>query len=444
MLWHILRYLTAFIMPSFYKKIRGNNLHYIQDDGPVIIAMNHPNAFADPVLFTFVCYPVRVSYLARGDAFKPGLISKMLENIGIVPIFRIQDAGKEGLKKNDEAYRRVNHLLKKNGKMIVFAEGLCIQERRLRPLKKGVARMVFGAYDFLGNEKLRVVPVGVNYSDPDKFRSTVFFNVGKPLYIKDYMDSYKINPARANNLLLQDLEPRMKELITHINNPAYDRAVTNMEVLCKKDWLRVRGMDKNSVEHNYSVAKEITAIVNTAEIEHKHILDEFSERSTPYLNDLKKAGLRDWIIDPSNSKKVTPASVIGRLLIILATSPLYLTGLLANYIPYKITELVVKKVLKANIEFYASMILGVGMVITWLSYVAWFFLIKAISPNPLWPIFGCIIFALCGWFVMDFYFFILRTLGLLRAVKSPETLAAFRKKRKELLSLINKFTPKRP
>src|SRR3954470_11109789 len=160
MIWHLIKYWLSFFLPSFYKRIQAHNIRHLMTDDPVIIAMNHPNAFTDPIAFTYVSYPMRLYYMARGDAFKPGIISWLLERIGIVPIFRIQDAGKEGLLKNDEAYRRVNHLLGKNGKVMVFAEGLCIQERCLRPLKKGVARMVFGAYEYLQDDRLKVVPVG--------------------------------------------------------------------------------------------------------------------------------------------------------------------------------------------------------------------------------------------------------------------------------------------
>ena len=186
-LFHILRYLVTFIYPIFYKRIQTRNKHFLQKKEPAVVAMNHPNAFTDPVAIVFNIYPVKLHYLARGDAFKPGIVSKVLESLGIVPIFRIQDGGKEGLKKNEDAYRRVNHLLSKDKKMVVFAEGLCIQERRLRPLKKGVARMVFGAQEHLKEKPLCVIPVGVNYSKPDKLRSTIFYNVGEPISLEKYI-----------------------------------------------------------------------------------------------------------------------------------------------------------------------------------------------------------------------------------------------------------------
>src|SRR5690606_35819683 len=130
MIWHIIRYWIAFFIPIFYKRLQVKNMHVLKEKGPAIIAMNHPNAFTDPILITTLVHPMKLKYLARGDAFKPGLIAWILESIGIVPIFRIQDGGKEGLKKNEDAYRRVNYLLNHNCKIIVFAEGLCIQERR--------------------------------------------------------------------------------------------------------------------------------------------------------------------------------------------------------------------------------------------------------------------------------------------------------------------------
>ncbi|MCW3077786.1 MAG: hypothetical protein JWO32_2395, partial [Bacteroidetes bacterium] len=34
MIWHIIRYLTTFIMPVFYKRIQGRGIEIIQKKGP--------------------------------------------------------------------------------------------------------------------------------------------------------------------------------------------------------------------------------------------------------------------------------------------------------------------------------------------------------------------------------------------------------------------------
>jgi len=85
----------SFVIGVYFKRTKVKNSHYLKVKGPVIIAMNHPNAFMDPVAFTTLLYPPRVRYLARGDAFKKGIVTMLLESLGIIPIFRIQDGGKE-------------------------------------------------------------------------------------------------------------------------------------------------------------------------------------------------------------------------------------------------------------------------------------------------------------------------------------------------------------
>jgi glycerol-3-phosphate O-acyltransferase/dihydroxyacetone phosphate acyltransferase len=239
MLWHLLKLYMSVVVAVYFKRTKVKNLEYLKVKGPAILALNHPNSFADPVAFSSIVYPPRVRYLARGDAFKKGLATWFLQQLGIIPIFRIQDGGKEGLLKNDETYNIVNKLLRRNAKIIIFAEGLCIQERRLRPLKKGVPRMIFGAVtDFPELANLVVIPVGVNYSDPSQFRSTLFFNVGKPIKISDYLEAYKEAPAKTMNQFLLDLAPRMKELIVNINHHRNEKVIEHIEEIYKYSYFK--------------------------------------------------------------------------------------------------------------------------------------------------------------------------------------------------------------
>jgi len=438
MIWHIIRYWTSLLIPIFYKRIQGKNVERLQVKGPVIIAMNHPNAFADPVVFTMACFPPRLNYMARGDAFKPGLITWLLEQIGIVPIFRIQDGGREGLKKNDEAYRRVNALLKKNAKVIIFAEGLCVQERRLRPLKKGVARMVFGAYEFLNNDKLLVVPVGVNYSKPDKFRSNVFYNVGEPIPVKEFIEDYRKNPARAQSAFLTHLEPRMKELITHINEPANDVAVYMLEQLCKKDWMKEQGLAHRNLDHQLTVQKQITARVNAASNLRNPALETFKEKGKIYFETLHRNGLRDWLINPKQNKWVNAPLLGIRVLLLMLGLPIYLVGLLGNLPQLFITDRVTRKLVKKP-EFYASFAIGVGMVVFLAFYLVWFFTAYAFAETvfPAWiTIVG---FMLSGVFCLQYHPFLLKTIGIFKILKNRTLANKLAAMRQEVMNELNKF-----
>lgn len=438
MIWHIIKYWITFILPTFYKRVQGKNVHFLKGKGPAIIAMNHPNAFTDPILFTYVAYPVRTYYLARGDAFKPGLIAWTLEKIGIVPIFRIQDGGKEGLKKNDEAYRRVNHLLSKNSKIIVFAEGLCVQERRLRPLKKGVARMVFGAFEAIKDDRLVVIPVGVNYSQPDKFRSTAFYNVGEPIPVKDFMPLYQENAARANNTFLQTLEPKMKALITHINDKKYDQVVYWVEQLIKKDRLREKGLNYKNLSHDFDVLNELTEMVNTAVIDKTDMVEEFKTHAATYFNDLQKHKLRDWVINPKQNQAVNSYSLFLRYLLLILGFPIHLLSLIVNYLPMALSHFLARKVAKTR-EFYSSMVIGFGMVIFTINYALWFFILCQFFPTVFFPLFINILSGLAGWFSLSYYPFWRRSMEIRRILKNKSLQVELLQKRNFLINLINKF-----
>jgi 1-acyl-sn-glycerol-3-phosphate acyltransferase len=439
MIWHILRYWISFVLPVFYKRIQGKNIKNIQGKGPVIIAMNHPNAFTDPILITYLCYPTKTKYLARGDAFKPGFVTWFLSTIGIIPIFRIQDGGKEGLKKNEEAYSQVNSFLKNNAKVIVFAEGLCIQERRLRPLKKGVSRMVFGAIDYLGeNTDLKVVPVGINYSKPDKFRSTAFYNIGEPIPLKELIEEYKLNPSKANNSFLQLLAPKMKELITHINNKENDEAVYQIEELCKRDWIKEQGLNYKNLNHDFIVLKQLTEKVNTAEVEHPVVLAEFKEKANVYFNELKKQELRDWLINPKHASKLSSVNLIFRFALLVLGFPLYLAAIIGNYLPYKLTNKLTRKIVK-NKEFYSSFAIALSMILFLINYSLWFTVSYLFFPTISMPIFICTGLVLCGWFSLYYSPFKKKTKGIYRILKNKQLYADLSEKRKELVSLINKF-----
>lgn len=438
MIWHILRYWITFIIPAFYKRIQAKNIDYFNVPGPVIISMNHPNAFTDPILITYLVYPLRLKFLARGDAFKPGLVTTLLESIGIIPIFRLQDAGREGLKKNDESYRRVNHFLKQNGKVIVFSEGLCVQERRLRPLKKGVARMVFGAYEALKDERLIVIPVCVNYSKPDKFRSTAFYNIGEPLLVKDFIEDYKINPARAQKHFLGILQPRMKQLLTHINDPANDELVYRVEEMCKTNLIIEKGMDPRNLEHDFIVLNALTEKVNRAAIHSPKILDEFRKMSDDYFPLLKKHGLHDSLLDPKRNKGINFPLVLLRWIFLTLGLPIYIIGMAGNYLPYRFTKWVTTKIVRYK-EFYSSFFLGDAMILFLLWYVLLFSFIYSITDSSLWAVTGCIISAISALFNLYYHPFVKKTAGITRLLLKPRLADVLRFQKAKLISLINKF-----
>lgn len=438
MIWQILRFWTAFIFPANFRRIQIKNAHYIQTDKPAVIAMNHPNSFADPILFTILVHPTRPRFMARGDAFKPGFASWFLEQIGILPIFRIQDGGKEGLQKNDATYQKVNKHLQLKHKVIIFAEGLCVLERRLRPLKKGVPRMVFGAYESIQNDELQIIPVGVNYSTPDKFGADVFIQVGQPIAVKEYWQAYKEQPAKTNNRLLQDLEPRLKALITHINRPEDDIAVLQAEVLLKPSEMKAKGYSRNNLEQDFEVLNSITERINRAAIHQAQALEDFKIASNAYFKRLEQAKLRDWLIDPSQAQKNSTPAFFLRVIVFLMGLPFYALGLLLNWLPFVITPVLTNKVIKSR-EFYTSIALGLAMVLYLIWYIVLYFVADALLPERIWPAFIWLLAGLSAKFSLHFYRVPKRLLGHIRLLFNVKLHQSLQSERAALIATLNKF-----
>ncbi|MFO0322084.1 MAG: 1-acyl-sn-glycerol-3-phosphate acyltransferase [Bacteroidota bacterium] len=415
MLWHLLKFYFIIVIKVFFKRIRVSHAHYLNVKEPVILAMNHPNALMDPVAFTAsICGP-KLRYLARGDAFKKGLITWLLQWLGIIPIFRIQDGGKEGLLKNNETYQIVNSLLKKNKKIIIFAEGICVQERRLRPLKKGVPRMIFGAMNELNLKNLTVLPIGVNYQNPSQFRGTVFFNIGEPMQMIDYIERYKDAPSKTMNVFLADLQAKMKELIVHINHEKSETLIEYLEVMLKHDYFKKQHLDLKNLEHEFLFSKQIVKVINNAEESQPEQLETLSEKVNQYASELKKHQLRDWLIDSDYQKNINYLASVLRLSLIVVSLPIYICGLIGNYWPYKLSYIITSNKVKHK-EFKATFYMGIGALLFLINYLFLFFISSALYSSY-WGLLVIVISLLSGYACLFLSPLRKKTMGMLRILK---------------------------
>jgi 1-acyl-sn-glycerol-3-phosphate acyltransferase len=62
----------------FYcRKIVVNHSDFLQEQGPMILAANHPNSFLDAIILASI-FKSPIYSLARGDAFAGKLVTKIL------------------------------------------------------------------------------------------------------------------------------------------------------------------------------------------------------------------------------------------------------------------------------------------------------------------------------------------------------------------------------
>ncbi|HEY5367987.1 MAG TPA: 1-acyl-sn-glycerol-3-phosphate acyltransferase, partial [Hanamia sp.] len=145
MLYKILL-LPARIAVYFYcRKIIVNNKTMLREQGPLLIAANHPNSFLDAIIIDSL-FKSPVYSLARGDAFAGKFISKILASLNMLPVYRLSE-GVDNLGDNFATFSACQNLFEKNRTVLIFSEGGCINEWHLRPLKKGTARLAMAAWE---------------------------------------------------------------------------------------------------------------------------------------------------------------------------------------------------------------------------------------------------------------------------------------------------------
>lgn len=242
MLYRILRPVARIVIGIFFRKIHIAHRERIPAEGPILIASNHPNSFAEPCITA--CYQRReLHFLVRGDVFKKPALAWLLKYTNQIPIYRFKD-GYSDLRRNDDTFERCYEHLRSGRAIMIFSEGGSVFEKRLRPLKKGTARMAFGALEKYGGElDLKIVPLGVNYTHGDRMRSEVMASFGEPIDVRPFYEEYKMQPqlavARLTALVEARLRPEVVDLPTDFPDRMYDEAMDMMDGLQPSGFLPV-------------------------------------------------------------------------------------------------------------------------------------------------------------------------------------------------------------
>jgi len=145
--------------------------------------------------------------LARGDAFAGKMITKILTAFNMLPVYRVSE-GVENLEQNYATFEACQDIFKKNGIVLIFSEGRCINEWHLRPLKKGTARLALAAWQ--QNIPLEVLPLGINYSNFRKFGKNIFLNFG------NVITKEKVNADFTSGIAINEFNEKLKQQLQKV------------------------------------------------------------------------------------------------------------------------------------------------------------------------------------------------------------------------------------
>jgi 1-acyl-sn-glycerol-3-phosphate acyltransferase len=413
----------------FYRRVIVLGRENINPDHHLIFAPNHQNALMDAlaVLFTHHGQPV---FLARADIFKKKLIASILYFLKILPVYRIRD-GFSSLKANDEIFIKTIDVLKNKNGVVILPEGDHAGYRRLRQLKKGICRVAFQSDEATGfNLKIKIIPVGIEYSHYTRFRQVLTVAYGKPVEVSEFYELYKVSPERALNALRSKLSEEMISNMVHISSEADYEAIDELRSM-------INGRSGDDIRFPKLFRdRQLIDNLNKLKTDDPAKYERICELSLDIKRRTKELNVDYRLLE---KKKHPLGWLVAGILGIFLTFPLFIYGNIFNLTFLEIPNLRIRKI--KDLQFHSSMKYGISLALAFVFIPLYLGLSLIIFP-PWWL--GLLIFLslpLSGLFAWDYYLVFKRIKGGFKArnyfLNKNEEFDLLRKNHSELMKLVS-------
>ncbi len=360
----------------FYKSIIVKGKKLIPKNQPVIFVSNHHNSMMD-VLAILETSGKNPYTFAQQPFFKKAKFKVLLKALRIIPNF--WSAKPEN--KQKDLKKGVN-LLKKKKSLLFFPEVGKPDFYRLLALKKDFLKVGF---DYLKSTKFEeevwIVPVGIFYTKPTRFKSSLRVSYGNPISLKNYKKFYQQNPGKCTHVLKIKVVKELFRLIINIKNQDYQPTFIRLIDFYASN-LTSKLKPQNDKEITLFKAKQnIIYFFNEIIESEPETFAQLRIDLDDYYYDVKRLNMSNKQIERHHEKKRESKS--QRIFLLFISIPFAIVGFLVSYIPLEITKSMLKKSEKEELSTY-----------------------KFLSAISIFPLFHIILSVALGLIFSNIYFFV--------------------------------------
>ncbi len=436
MLYAFLKTIVRLALAVFFKQIKHAGMANAPAKGPLIVVANHPNTFMDPIL---VAAQLRqpVFFLSNASVFVSPLVNWLLRLLHMIPVYRQQDVKPGTSPDNRAVFSKCFEFLEGKGTLLIFPEGTSVLERRLRPLKTGTARIALEAEARHGFALgLKILPIGLNYSDATRFRGEVFVNIGPCLDLHGYAARHAADPVAAVRDLTADIQTALERLTVVARDKRTDLLAAAIEEVYAGSLPGSGEKAANKPGARFVLAREIIAAIDFyGEHDEARVLE--TERKIQQYHEQAAALRLNRELLGAAPKSGVLTGFVRAGAILAAGCPFYLYGLLHNYLPYVLPAKTARLVSREP-EYRAPLMLVSGM----FYFTAWYALLLFVAASWLgwtWPLLAyAASLPASGFAVLAYWDFLKRVRAQFRILsafyRSAETVAALVSLRQELVT----------
>ncbi len=416
--YRLLRKSVGITISHSYKKIQVEGLENIPKDGCTIWAANHTNAMMDPMVLLRITDIPEV-YVARADIFrsKPFIV-KLLTFLKIMPIYRMRD-GINSVKRNDEVIARAADVLSSGVPLVIFPEATHRAKHSLLNLSKGVFHIAFAVNEKVAGQKpVYVQPIGIDYGDYFRYRSTVLVRFGKPVDISAFIreNSDETQPVMMHKLR-EVLTERMAEVITFVpDDNDYDAIweYAKLKAGNREYFAQALADSEKAAGRKYKGLEQLQAVNKYAISEALSLRQENPEKAADLFREIDAQ--RVWRIQHGVSVRSIAgntkwSNVLLKMLGSLIGLPYYLFSAVVTALVWAPTVFILSKV--DDDAFYNTARFGTRLALSWIYVIVFGILFFKFLPVVPAVILTLLLFPAYNYFV-DYREFVRMTLSDMR------------------------------
>ncbi|MBT4419750.1 MAG: hypothetical protein HOG76_10410 [Candidatus Marinimicrobia bacterium] len=344
----------------FFRRIHVEHKERVRKKGPVILAANHPNTMMDPMLVALLCGR-NPHFLGKSTLFNSAISKLFFRSVHVLPVYRKLDAENE-MGKNAQIFEKCYQSLEEGNALVIMPEGISQMDGTLHEIKTGTARIGLGA-EVQNAFKLgvQIVPAGINYSSPTEFFSDVHCRFGRPIDLSEYQDLYEKDEYEAVYEVTKQIRDALEKLTTTVESSESAGVLKNLKKIYKMELAVDLGLDDDLKQHDFSMTRGMADAINWYSTEHPELFAQMDRRMNRYLAKVEGLELRDELLSTAHGHKTISRRAIG-LLGVITGFPIYIWGVVNNFLAYRTPPLVVKY-LGTSLEYLSTIKMLSGFVI---------------------------------------------------------------------------------
>jgi len=394
MLYQVLKFIVGIGIRIFYKDIRLIGKERLPEKGPLIIIANHPNTLMDAWVVGFVCKQP-IYFMAKGSFFNSKLRLWVLRKLNMIPINRAGEGKAKGVD-NNQSFEECYELLEKGKTLVIFPEGSSYKERILRKLKTGTARIAMEAERRNnGDLGVKVVPLGLNYSRPERFRSSILVSIGEPIEMKPYLENYKADFIATSREITDLFRQRLENVLVTTQDKQQDYLLDEVRDLLSSKYI-------TNEKDEFELLKRIRDGLYGVSIDDPKSLEKVRQLVQEIKWKSEKLAVKTDFLDRRFRSLMFFRQLLMSMFGLLILAPVFAYGAFHNYLQYKITDVIIPQITK-EVEYYAPLAVLIGFVLYPLTYFGFVILLHQFVHLPSWakvfyffslPISGVIAFSI--------------------------------------------------